>query len=249
MDNEMTSIESSASTVDEAIEKGLESLNVASAEMVDVEILDEGKRGLFKRPARVKLTLKTQSQETKDEVKAAVEFEADSETPAEGNWLDESEASGDEVLEIARTTIRELLEHMKINADVKAVYGETDDQGEMPVMVNIEGNDLSFLIGRRSETINALQYIASLIINKKLNRWIPLQVDVQNYRQRRERELRKLARRIAEQVAASGRKQSLEPMPANERRIIHMELRENGSVETESTGEDPYRKVVISPKG
>ena len=115
-------------------------------------------------------------------------------------------------------------------------------------IVNIEGKDLSILIGRRSETLNAMQYITSLIVNKELGRWVPTQIDVQGYRIRRERQLRQLGRRMAEQAIQSGRKQTLEPMPANERRVIHLELREHSQVFTESVGEEPYRKVTISLK-
>ncbi|HOV05793.1 MAG TPA: R3H domain-containing nucleic acid-binding protein, partial [Anaerolineaceae bacterium] len=104
---------------------------------------------------------------------------------------------------------------------------------------------LSILIGRRSETLNALQYITSLIVSKELNRWVPLMIDVQGYRNRRERQLRQLGRRMAEQAVQSGRKQTLEPMPANERRVIHMELRNHPQVYTESVGEEPNRKVTI----
>ena len=74
-----------------------------------------------------------------------------------------------------------------------------------PVLIDIEGNDLSFLIGRKAETINALQYVTSLIVSREVGRWIPLQIDVQHYRRRREEEVRKLARRIAEQVVSTGR--------------------------------------------
>jgi spoIIIJ-associated protein len=104
------------------------------------------------------------------------------------------------------------------------------------------------LIGRKAETINALQFITSLIVGRELGRWVPLQIDVQHYRKRREDELRKLARRIAEQVKSTGRKQVLEPMPPNERRIIHIELQDNPNVETKSVGEDPRRKVTVLSK-
>jgi spoIIIJ-associated protein len=90
-----------------------------------------------------------------------------------------------------------------------------------------------------------LQYISSLIIGKQLNRWVPLLIDVQGYRARRERQLRTLARRMAEQAIHTGRKQVLEPMSANERRIIHIELRDHPQVATESLGEEPNRKITI----
>jgi len=116
------------------------------------------------------------------------------------------------------------------------------------VRVEIQGNDLSILIGRQAETLNALQYIASLIVAKEMGQPVTLVLDVEGYRQRREQQIRQLARRMAEQAINTQRRQVLEPMPANERRIIHIELRDNPLVSTESIGEDPHRKVTIIPK-
>jgi spoIIIJ-associated protein len=120
-----------------------------------------------------------------------------------------------------------------------------DENDQPTVMVEVQGEDLSILIGRRSETLNALQYITSLILSKEVGHWVPLIIDVQGYRARRERQLRVLARRSAEQVVHTGRKITLEPMPANERRVIHLELRDHPEVTTESVGEEPNRKVTI----
>jgi len=111
--------------------------------------------------------------------------------------------------------------------------------------VDIQGDDLSILIGKRSETLSALQYISSLIVGKELGRWTPMIIDVQGYRSRRERALRQLARRMADQAVATGRRQVLEPMPASERRVVHLELRNHPHVYTESMGEEPNRKVTI----
>ncbi|MFW5714378.1 MAG: protein jag, partial [Brevefilum sp.] len=152
-----------------------------------------------------------------------------------------------EEVSIARETINIILEKMRVNAKVSVKLGDSETNRVQPVLIDIEGNDLSFLIGNKSETINALQYITSLIVGRELGRWVPLQVDVQHYRQRRQDELRRLARRMAEQVVSTGRKQALEPMPPNERRIVHIELRENPYVETESVGEEPHRKVTVIP--
>jgi spoIIIJ-associated protein len=113
--------------------------------------------------------------------------------------------------------------------------------------VDVEGDDLSILIGKRSETLNALQYITRLIVGKELERSVLIIIDVEGYRSRRERQLRQLAQRMAEQAIKTGRRQILEPMPPNERRIIHIELRGNKQVETESRGEEPHRKVTINP--
>jgi spoIIIJ-associated protein len=115
-------------------------------------------------------------------------------------------------------------------------------------MVDVQGDDLSILIGKRTETLNALQYIARQIVSKELGRNVTLIIDVEGYRLRREKQLRQLARRMAEQAIKTGHKQMLEPMSPNERRIIHMELRDSPDVSTQSFGEEPHRKVTILPK-
>ena len=251
MSKERTMLEVIAPSVEEAVEKGLKELGLCK-EDVEVEVLDSGKRSLFKlasRQARVRLKMKISDEVEINNLQqgeeANVELDGDNSSSDE-SIVDDNDL--DEGLKVARNTINTLLDEMNVEANVHVEYGEMDGQHIAPILINLEGNDLSFLIGRKSETINALQYITNLIVGKKLNRWVPLQIDVQNYRVRRERELRKLARRIADQVVTSGRKQYLEPMPPNERRIIHIELRENPDVITESIGEDPHRKVVVSLK-
>ena len=165
----------------------------------------------------------------------------ESNKPISENGLNE-----DIVLHVAQETVSELLEHMMVKADVNARFG-TEEDGRVPVIVDITGKDLTILIGKRAETLGALQYIASLITSKKLGRNINLVVDVENYRERREIQVRQLARRMADQAVKTGRRQVLEPMPANERRLVHIELRENQQVRTESIGDEPYRKVTIIP--
>lgn len=155
----------------------------------------------------------------------------------------------DITLHVARETVIELLEKMKIRADVTADFGEADDaRSRIPIKVEITGSDLSILIGPRAETLNALQYIAALIVGKELGRSVPLVVDVEGYRARREQQIRQLARRMADQAIKTGRRQVLEPMPANERRLVHIELRSDPSVSTQSVGEEPRRKVTIIPE-
>lgn len=247
MTEERTKLEVIAPSVEEAVEKGLNDLGLTRDD-VEVEILDEGKRGLFglsTRQARIALKIKTNMP-----VPAKLSVDLDEEpqdAPKEETDLTATDEA--EEVSIARETINIILEKMNVDALVKARLGEAEDNRVQPVMVDIEGNDLSFLIGRKAETINALQYITSLIVSREIGRWIPLQIDVQHYRRRREEEVRKLARRIAEQVVSTGRKQVLEPMPPNERRIVHLELRDNPDVETESTGEEPRRKVTVRLKG
>jgi len=153
----------------------------------------------------------------------------------------------DPVLDKAEATISRLLFLMGLQAQVSAHYGEARDD-RRPIMVDIRGGDLGVLIGRRGETLDAFQYVASLMVGKQVEQFIHLIVDVEGHRDRRQRQLQQLARRMAEQVIKTGRKLTLEPMTASERRIIHMELREHPAVTTQSSGEEPHRKITILPK-
>ncbi len=257
MSPEKTTLEVIAPTVDEAIQKGLQQLGVTE-DAVEIDILDGGSRGLFGiggRQARIRLILKGEDfngdsnlsgLDLKGQaVEEGIHERDDLEELGITNPLERSDYS----LDIAQKTVSDLLQKMSIKAQVTATYQESEEKGEEDsIAVDIQGNDLSILIGRRSETLNALQYIASLIVCKKLNSRVSLQIDVQGYRARRERQLRTLARRMAEQAIHTGRRQILEPMPANERRLIHMELRGYPNVMTESIGEEPNRKVTIVPK-
>jgi spoIIIJ-associated protein len=153
----------------------------------------------------------------------------------------------DDVLDTTESIVSKLLYHMGLQAQVSAHYGEPRDD-RRPIMVDVRGSDLGILIGRRGQTLDAFQYIAALMVGKGTGQFIHLVVDVEGHRDRRERQLRQLAQRMAEQVLKTGRKLTLEPMRAAERRIIHMELREHPAVTTESAGEEPYRKVTIIPK-
>jgi spoIIIJ-associated protein len=244
MGEEKTTLEIIAPTPEEAIENGLEQLGL-SEDMVEVEVLDAGSRGLLGiggRQARVRLKLRTFESMIDEHVPDQKDIDREEVEIAFAELGEEDQQN----LKTVHSVVTELLDRMRMKAEVKVKYVDPlDDKDQRVVMVDIEGKDLSILIGRRSETLNALQYITSLIVNKELGRWVPIQIDVQGYRDRRERQLRQLGRRMAEQAIQSGRKQTLEPMPANERRVIHLELRDHPQVYTESTGEEPYRKVTI----
>jgi spoIIIJ-associated protein len=244
-----------APTVEEAVTKGLADLGLPR-EAVEIEILDQGSKGLFRlgaRQARIRLAVKGSRQNQPDAV--TVE-QPDVERPAtRGEPAAELEApqvagaEEDHDLQVARETVTELLDKMKVRARVSAHYGVADEGStKIPILVDVHGDDLSILIGRRAETLSALQYISGLIVSKELGRPVSLLVDIEGYRSRREGQIRQLARRMAEQAIKTGRRQVLEPMPANERRIIHMELRNHPEVRTESIGEEPRRKVTIIPK-
>jgi spoIIIJ-associated protein len=257
MNASRATIEIIAPTIEEAVEKGLSDLGLPQ-DAVDVEILDAGSRGLFglgSRQARVRLIVKNPQDSENTPAVVSPELVSDTYQPEETPPATPAAPTPmpavdeDDVLRIARETVADLLDKMKVRAQVVAVYGEPDDpKGRIPVQVDIRGDDLNILIGKRSETLNALQYITNLIVCKELSRSISVMIDVEGYRLRRASQLRQLARRMAEQAIKTGRRQALEPMPASERRIIHIELRDHEGVTTESVGEDPHRKVTIIPK-
>jgi spoIIIJ-associated protein len=154
----------------------------------------------------------------------------------------------DPVLDTTENVVSKLIHHMGLSAQVSAHYDESSTADRRIILVDVRGDDLSALIGRHAETLTAFQHIASLIVGKQTQNWVQLVVDVEGYRSRREKQIRQLANRMADQVTKTGRKVTMEPMPSNERRVVHIELRGHPAVITESTGEEPYRKVVILPK-
>ena len=241
-----------APTIEEAIEKGLRELGV-SQDMVEVEVLDEGVKGLFglgNRQARVRLVIRNGEEA---EAPVAEETFADDEAEEDDPDTPTDAVSSTPDLENARSIsqaiVSELLEKMDIHrAEVEARILTPEDEQDRPgILVEIFGDDLSILIGKQAETLNALQYITRLIVGKEIGHGVNLSVDVEGYRSRREQSLRQLAQRMASQAVKTGRRQMLEPMPANERRLIHIELRDNDEVTTSSVGEDPRRKVTITP--
>ena len=167
----------------------------------------------------------------------------------ESDLEQDSEFEPDPELRHAQTVLEALLAHMHLEAEVDASRGEPETDGDNPVMLlDVRGDDLDPLIGRQGETLAALQYILRLILSKEFGHGVDVTVDVQGHKQRREEQLRRMARRMAEQAAERQRVMTLEPMPPNERRLIHLELRDHPDVFTESVGEGSHRKVTIIPK-
>jgi spoIIIJ-associated protein len=154
----------------------------------------------------------------------------------------------DEIVQVARQALQELLNKMRLHAHIVPQWGMASEGEERPLVLDVEGDDLSLLIGRRGETLAALQYILRLIVNKQLNSVVNIVVDVESYKSRREEQLKRVAQRLAEQATQQRRTLSMEPMPANERRIVHLTLRDHPDVITESVGEGEFRKVTIVPK-
>lgn len=154
----------------------------------------------------------------------------------------------DPLLNTSEEVVSKLIHYLGMKAQVSAHFDEDSHDDRHNILVDVRGEDLSALIGRHAETLNAFQHVASLIVGKESQQWVQLTIDVEGYRARREKQLRQLARRMADQVTKTGRKMTMEPMPSSERRVVHIELRGDPAVMTESAGEEPYRKVVILPK-
>ena len=263
--NQRTTLEIIAPTVEEAIAQGLAELGL-TADAVSVEVLDAGTKGFFglgKTQVRVRLTVASPPGSVEMDVQTEPVLVARPEAkrvekkekkpqssppPPPPVQEPESQPEHDALLDRTESVISKMLHLLNLQAQVSANYGSTERDGRHNIHVDIRGNDLSVLIGRRSETLSAFQYIASLIVGKEEQQFVQLTVDVEGYRDRREKQLIQMAQRMADQVTKSGRRQTLEPMPSAERRIIHIALREHPAVKTESTGEEPYRKVMILPK-
>lgn len=222
------SIEATGTTTEDAIARGLEALNVTRND-VDILILT-AEPG---RTARVRLTRKPREA-------------ASTPTPAQIQPVTPEESAA------ARRLLEAVLERMKYTAQIierdPAELNGYDEQDEPTLVLDIRGDDLSTLIGRRGETLDSLQYLIRLLMSKELGRYLHVVLDVEGYKAHRAQMLRQLALRMAERVATTHKPAALEPMPANERRIVHLALRDHTQVRTESVGVGENRKVTIIPQ-
>jgi spoIIIJ-associated protein len=247
--DERTTLEIIAPSVEEALAQGLEQLKL-TADAVTFEVLDAGNKGflgLGGRQVRIRLIVNAPAVTISkpNQNVTLPKQKPETELVQEPQIMPQPEVEHDQLLDNVEEVVSKMLHLMRLQAQVSAHYANDVCEDRKTVHVDIRGNDLGVLIGRRSETLNALQLIASLIVSKAADQWVQLIVDVEGYRTRREHQLRQMARRIAEQATKTGKRQVLEPMTPNERRIIHLELREHPDVETESIGEEPNRKVTI----
>ncbi|MBO9308496.1 MAG: protein jag [Chloroflexi bacterium] len=244
--SQLLSVESTGADIESAIAKGIQELGV-SREQVIVEVLEEPVRrllGLGVKPARVRLTV-IRAPETPAPAAEVASFE--DEDGEEGAELI-SEQQSAEAAQVSKAVLRRLLQAMGIRATIRAQPAQQQSGEPQHWTLDVRGAGLSELIGRRGETLAALQYITRLITSRQLGRRAYLVVDVNGYKARREVILRRLALRMAEQAIQSGRTVSMEPMPPHERRIVHLALKDNPNVSTESVGEGDDRRVTIVPR-
>jgi len=228
------SVSVSAKTVEEAIEKGLDILGVSRDE-VDITVLKEGSRGILGLGAA--------------DAEVRLELHAPALPKATGTETADVSSEQDEtvVSELGQEVLAKLLSSIGVEAQVVVGETGTDVEEGQPIVFDIVGRDLGLLIGRRGETLRALQYLTRLIIGRRLGRRANIVVDVEGYKARREQSLAEMAQRMAKQVRENQRSFVLEPMPANERRIVHLALRDDPDVTTQSIGEGNRRKVMIIP--
>jgi spoIIIJ-associated protein len=250
-------IEARGQDVETAINIGLDQLGVGRGDVI-VDILDEGSKGLLGIGSREAVVRLSTLAETSPPPAAGSQVSVDRPTPpavarhvsVEGEAqvgsedVEEGDAQG-----AALRVVRGLLEKMQVEASVTARLSEPDDlTGRRIIILDVAGSDLGSLIGPRGETLNALQHIARLMTSHQMKQRAHFVIDVEGYRHRREQALSRLAERMAQKVTSRQRAISLEPMPPNERRIIHVALREDDNVYTQSTGEGNRRRVRIHPK-
>lgn len=151
-------------------------------------------------------------------------------------------ATAEDVVSRVTDILGTLLGLMEVQGEVEVLSAES------PLALNVKGEDLGILIGRRGQTLVALEYVTKLIVVQQLKTWVPLTIDVGGYKKHRRDSLQKLALYLAEQVKSRRRAMPMEPMPADERRIIHLALADHPDVTTQSIGEGENRKVVILPR-
>jgi spoIIIJ-associated protein len=270
MSDRIRKIEAKGANVEAAIEAGLAKLGVKRRDVI-VEVLDEGSRGLLglgSRNAQVRLTVMAPPPTPapppppKPEPPKPARVEPKPARPpqpaprpapmaprGQPRPVEVDPEAEAQVRGTAVECVEMLLAKMKVNAAVAVRESDPDDlTGRRMLVLDIEGDDLSMLIGARGETLDALQHVARLMVGHKLHQRADFVVDVQGYRRRREQALARMAERMAQKALQRRQPVTLEPMPAYERRIIHMTLRGSDKVYTQSEGEGDRRRVRIHPK-
>ena len=236
----MEYMEFKGKTKSDAITEACRHFSIPS-DRLDYEVVDEGKAGFLgmgARPAVVKARVKEQREEVIEPVVTA-------ETPVTASAAVEAEKTVDiDVEAVSKKFLADVFAAMGIAVEISATYNDPQKSLE----VELSGDEMGVLIGKRGQTLDSLQYLISLVVNKGTGEYIRVKVDTENYRQRRRETLENLAKNIAYKVKRTRRPVSLEPMNPYERRIIHSALQNDKYVTTHSEGDEPFRRVVVTPK-
>lgn len=257
-ENEMEYMEFKGKTKNDAITEACRHFSIPS-DKLDYVVIDEGKAGFLgmgAKPAVIKARVKEQNDEVIEPVKltetpvmasaaAVAEKTENSENNVNTVNKERTETTGDiDVESVAKKFLDDVFAAMGIAAEISAKYNESLKSLE----VELNGDEMGVLIGKRGQTLDSLQYLISLVVNKGTSEYIRVKVDTENYRQRRRETLENLAKNIAYKVKRTRRPVSLEPMNPYERRIIHSALQNDKYVTTHSEGDEPFRRVVVTPK-
>jgi len=236
---EMDAVETSGKTIEEAIARGLNELGLDRSQ-AEVEVLSEGRTGILGIGAGQARVRVWPAAEPDDEIESD-----ESEPPPDRPSLSKTEAIDDAV-----DVLQTMLDLMGLDTVVEARPPQTPGDGVdlVAAVLDVTGEDLGVLIGRRGDTLASLQYVLNLIMRRRTRSHLIFGVDVEGYRRRREDSLCNLALRMADRVRASGQSLTLEPMPPAERRIVHITLADDPDVLTVSIGEGDARKVAITPR-
>ena len=239
----MEYMEFSAKTVADAITEACQKFTVTS-DKLDYVVVNEGSAGFLgigAKPALIKARVKS------DEEVVATASEAVA-APVEEKKVAEAvvaAATSDlSVEDQAKKFLQDVFKAMNMTVTIDAKFQEADQTLE----VELSGPEMGVLIGKRGQTLDSLQYLISLVVNKGTAEYIRVKVDTENYRQRRKETLENLAKNISYKVKRTKRPVSLEPMNPYERRIIHAALQNDRFVTTHSEGEEPFRRVVVTLK-
>ena len=230
-----------AKTVEAAIEEACEKLS-CSAEEIEYEIVEKGASGFlgFKsKPYVIEAKKRSAVTVNTDAVKKEEAVSSDNTVKT-----DISSENAEELCETAKDFLKGVFSKMDIDVEITASYNNEEGCLE----VNMAGDDMGNIIGKRGQTLDSLQYLTSLVVNKKTENYTRVKLDTENYRERRKETLENLATNIAFKVKRTKRSVKLEPMNPYERRIIHSALQNDRYVTTKSEGEEPYRHVVVSLK-
>lgn len=241
----MEFIEVTGKTVDDAITEACQKLGVTS-DRLEYEIIEKGTSGIFgfaAKPALIKARILGENKEevaVEEVVEEVITIEEVKE-----EVVTEEVKTVDNNVDVALADPKEFLNKvfdamgLEVDIDVKSSENEMN--------IELSGKEMGVLIGKRGQTLDSLQYLTSLVVNKGQKEYIRVKVDTENYRERRKETLENLAKNLAYKAKRTKRPVSLEPMNPYERRIIHSSLQNDKYVTTHSEGEEPYRKVVITP--